>query len=221
MRRMKSCTAIFSLLLLVSCSGKDESSADDSAATGELTVLVNAPSPAFVYYANAPVPFEVVARLDGEPIDVSHATWSLDDGAQEREGASGDFDAMAVGDHTVHVEVLAAGLSDVRDVTFTVSPAESDTDTDTDADTDADSDADTDTEFIGTIDATIDYHGDFGDFGSPCPGTLAMTLMADGTIRGLGTCNATESDVDFPFTLDLRRPVRGRLTAPGEPDAAE
>ena len=30
-----------------------------------------------------------------------------------------------------------------------------------------------------------------------------------------------ERNPDFPFTLDLRRPVRGRLTAPGEPDAAE
>lgn len=186
-----------SLFALLSCSGKD--GGDDSAPAAELTVLVNAPSPASTYYSNEPVPFEVVARLGGDPVDVSHATWSLDDGAQEKEGATGNFDAMSAGDHTVHVEVLASGNNASRDVTFTVSAPEGDADTDADTDTDTDADA---TQFIGTIDANIDYHGDFGDFGSPCPGTLSFTLDAAHVIVGSGTCQTTDGGYDFPFTMD-------------------
>lgn len=186
-----------SVLHVLSCSGKDGSG--DSAPTAELTVLVNAPSPASTYYSNEQVPFEVVARLDGEPADVTHATWSLDDGAQEKEGATGNFDPMSAGEHAVHVEVLAGGQSASRDVTFTVSPPEGDADTDADTDTDTDADA---TQFIGTIEANIDYHGDFGDFGSPCPGTLSFTLDAAHTIVGSGTCRTTDGGYDFPFTMD-------------------
>lgn len=187
-----------SVLLLAACTKKD--SPDDSA-VGDLTVLVNAPSTAFTYYSNEQVPFEVIARLNGEPVDVSHASWSLDNGAQEREGATGNFDAMSAGEHTAHVDVLAAGLSDSVDSTFTVSaPADADTDTDTDADTDTD--PGTGTDFRGTVAANIDYHGDFGDFGSPCPGSIGFHLAEDGTIAGAGTCNTTEGGYDFPFAVE-------------------
>ncbi len=187
---------LLALAPLASCSKKGGS--DDSASGGELTVLVNAPSPSATYHSNEQVPYEVVARVNGNPVDISHATWSLDDGAQEKQGATGNFEPMTAGDHTVHVDVTAAGLSDSRDVTFTVSPPEGDADPDTDADTDTDSG----TDFLGSISANIDYHGDFGDFGSPCPGTIGFHLAADGTIAGAGTCNATESGYDFPFTVE-------------------
>lgn len=194
------------LLLLPGCSGKGDA-ADDSAGNGELTVLVNAPSPSATYHANQPVPFEVIARLDGSPIDITHATWTLDADAQTKEGATGEFDLMTAGDHTVNVEVRANGETSTRDVSFTVSPeGDADTDTDSDTDTDADTDTDTDADFsyTGSISATIDYHGEWGDFGTPCPGLLNYTVDASGTIAGLGNCTTTEGGYDFPFTMEGR-----------------
>jgi hypothetical protein len=185
-------------LAVMSCAG----SAGDSEAGAELTILVNAPSPAATYYSNEGVPFEVIARVNSAPTDITHATWSLDNGAQEHDGASGTFSPMSAGEHTVHVEALVNGQTGSRDVTFTVlaPEADADTDADTDADADADADADTDVIYRGVVAATIDYSGTYGDFGSDCPGTIQFTVTPGGVIAGDGTCNA--GDYDFPFIVE-------------------
>lgn len=192
---MRSTTVLLPLLalpLLAACGGKD--GGGDTGPKPELTVLVNAPTPAGTYHSNEGIPYEVIARLDGEPTDIQAASWSLDDGAQTASGATGTFDPVAAGDHTVHVEVHVAGQTGYRDVNFTVSPPEGD------ADTDADTDADADVMYMGTVDANIDYHGSYGDFGSPCPGTLRFSVAPSGTMTGDGTCRA--DTYDFPFTLE-------------------
>ena len=192
--------AFFCGTTTLSCAG----SADDSEAGAELTILVNAPSPAATYYSNEGVPFEVIARVNSQPTDITHASWSLDNGAQEPNGVSGTFSPMSAGEHTVQVEALVNGQTASREVTFTVltPEADADTDADTDADADADADADTDVDvaYSGIVAATIDYSGAYGDFGSDCPGTIQFTVTPGGVMAGDGTCNA--SGYDFPFTVE-------------------
>ncbi len=199
------------LWLVPACSGKTTAS-DDSAGAATLTVLMNAPTPTATYYANQQVPFEVIARVDGKPTDITHATWSLDDGAQTKDAASGNFDGMSAGSHTVHVDVLAGGLTGSLDETFTVSPPEGDTDTDTDSDTDTDTGTGTGMAYVGTIAANIDYNGQFGSFGSPCPGTISYSVDTTGSFDGTGDCVTTDGGYDFPFTLHgTTPPVAGEL----------
>lgn len=174
--------------LLPACGSKD--GGGDTGPKPELTVLVNAPTPAGTYYSNEPVPFEVIARVDGSPVDIDSATWSLDDGAQTATGATGTFDPVAPGEHTVHIEAHVGSQTGYRDVSFTVSAPEAD----------ADTDADADTQYLGTVDANIDYHGSYGDFGSPCPGTMRFAVSSAGTLTGTGTCRADA--YDFPFDLE-------------------
>jgi hypothetical protein len=181
---------LFCGLTTTSCAG----SSADSEAGAELVILINAPSPAATYYSNEGVPFEVIARVDGSPTDITHASWSLDDGAQEHDGASGTFSPMSAGEHTAHVEALVNGQTGSRDVTFTVLTPESD------ADADADTDADADLVYTGVVAATIDYSGSYGEFGSDCPGTIQFTVTPGGVMAGDGTCNA--SGYDFPFTVE-------------------
>jgi hypothetical protein len=200
-RSSRSFLAVLSVLPVLFCGTTTLSCAGstaDSESGAELTILINAPSPAATYYSNEGVPFEVIARVDGSPTDITHASWSLDNGAQEHDGASGTFSPMSAGEHTAHVEALVNGQTGSRDVTFTVLVPEADADTD--ADTDADADADADVIYTGVVAATIDYSGSYGDFGSDCPGTIQFTVTPGGVMAGDGNCNA--SGYDFPFTVE-------------------
>jgi hypothetical protein len=182
-------------VLLLGCSGGSDDTGDTTDKP-DATITIVSPTDGQVFAHGDSVPLEVKAKRGTHAVDVTRATWTIDDWTAT--GTTADATGLSDGAHTVSVEAVVEGTTLTSSVEITVQAHEGDTDTDADTDTDVDF------TYGGQLDANVTVDSpDYGTFDDTCSTPISFTLD-DHVIAGAGNCHVFDDfgGVDIAFTMD-------------------